>query len=80
MTQSINNINQAAYKQQKFIFRSSGAQTRVRPGWVLVSALFQVAHCHFSLCPHVAERGQASSLASSYKGTNLIYEGPTLTT
>lgn len=32
MTQSINNINQAAHKQHKFIFRSSGAwksQTRV---------------------------------------------------
>lgn len=47
-----------------------------------------VSRCHFPglqtavflLCPVMAAQELASFLDSSYKGTDSIYEGPTLTT
>ena len=50
-------------------------------GWVLGEGhLAGLQMVVFLLCHHMAKIELTSSLASSYKGTNPIHEGPTLRT
>lgn len=77
LTESHNLVSSKQTKQNWFLTvpEAGSPRSRCQHAWRLVRASSRLQTADSLLYPHVVERGGASSLDSSYQGSNPIHEG-----